>query len=343
MELLDRYLIAVGQNLPKPQRDDIVRELSENIRSQFEDKEAELGRPLSEAEQDAILKQVGNPLLVAGRYREDDRSLTLGRRIIGPALFPFYAKVLWLNLGVTTLITALIVLALFEAGARVTLGGTASSLFWTLAAEFIIVTLIFSGVERHVSKFPDRWDLCKPRDSGLSGLLERAEPDGTPRVPRFQSLARFVAGAVFLAWLRVITHSPIWMFGAAVGAFRVEPIWHRVYVPFVLVVFAGMIQSAINFIRPDWVRFEAVVRGTLILAGLGILTLVVTAGPLLTVRNATATPAQLHVVHTVNFWFLLYFSMLAIAVVCVAVFSFVPGLRRAPRVASENGRKRNFI
>jgi len=129
MELLDRYLVAVGQKLPKPQRDDIIRELSENILSQFEDKEVELGRPLSEAEQEAILKQVGNPLLVAGRYRQDDRSLTLGRRIIGPALFPFYVKVLWFNSGVSSLITALVVLALFQAGARITLSGAISSPF----------------------------------------------------------------------------------------------------------------------------------------------------------------------------------------------------------------------
>ncbi len=331
MELLDRYLAAVGQNLPKPEREDIVRELGENIRAQFEDKEEELGRPLKDAEQEAILKQVGNPLLVAGRYRQDDRSLTLGRRIIGPALFPFYAKVLWFNLGVTTLITVLIVVALFEAGARITLSGTISSLFWTLAAEFIVVTLIFAGVERHASKFPDHWDLRKPRNSGLSRVMERGEADGTPRVSRFQSLARFVAGAVFLAWLRVITHSAYWVFGADVGAFRIEPIWHRIYLPIMLVVIAGMIQAAITFIRPEWVRFEALARAVLSLAGLAILVLLATAGPLLTVRDAAPNAAQLHVVHTVNGWFVFYFSMLAIAIGCIVVFSVRPSLRRRMR------------
>jgi len=331
MELLDRYLIAVGQNLPKPQRDDIIRELSENIRSQFEDKEVELGRPLSEVEQEAILKQVGNPLLVAGRYRQDDRSLTLGRRIIGPALFPFYIKVLWFNLGVSSLLTTLVVLALSQAGVRITVSGAISSLFWTVLAQFAVITLIFAGVEKHVSRFPDRWDLRKPQESGLSRLLDHAEPDGAPRISRFQSISHFVAGAVFLVWLRVVTHSPMWMFGAAVGAFRIEPVWHHIYIPFVLVVFAGMIQAAINFIRPDWVRFAVLARAVLSLAGLGILALLATGGPLLTLRDAVLTQAQLRVLHTVNEWFFLYVIMLAIAVACAAILTLGPSVLRTLR------------
>ena len=88
MELLDRYLKTVGTYLPKSQRADILRELSENIRSQIEDRETELGRPLNEAEQEALLKQVGNPLVVAGRFQKDQRTVAFGRQLIGPALFP---------------------------------------------------------------------------------------------------------------------------------------------------------------------------------------------------------------------------------------------------------------
>jgi tRNA U54 and U55 pseudouridine synthase Pus10 len=79
MELVDRYLKTVGSYLPKEQKEDILRELSENIRSEIEDKEAELGRPLIEVEQEAIVKRQGNPLLVAGRYRQEERSVAFGR------------------------------------------------------------------------------------------------------------------------------------------------------------------------------------------------------------------------------------------------------------------------
>ncbi len=50
MDLLDRYLQAVKFWLPKNQKQDIIAELSEDIRSQVEDREAELGRKLNESE-----------------------------------------------------------------------------------------------------------------------------------------------------------------------------------------------------------------------------------------------------------------------------------------------------
>ena len=65
MELLERYLQAVRGYLLVRRRDDIVRELGDNILSQMEDKAAELGHPLNEDEQAAILKQHGHPLVAA--------------------------------------------------------------------------------------------------------------------------------------------------------------------------------------------------------------------------------------------------------------------------------------
>src|SRR5260370_13987905 len=83
MELIDRYLQAVGFWLPKAQKQDIVAELLEDINSQMEEKEAELGRKLNESEVEAILKQLGSPILVANRYLPP-------RHLIGPLLFPIY-------------------------------------------------------------------------------------------------------------------------------------------------------------------------------------------------------------------------------------------------------------
>ena len=44
MELLERYLHAVRTYLLRRRKDDIVRELGDNILSQMEDKAEELGR-----------------------------------------------------------------------------------------------------------------------------------------------------------------------------------------------------------------------------------------------------------------------------------------------------------
>ena len=76
MELLNRYLDAVRFWLPKAQQEDIIAELGEDLRSQIEDREAQLGHPLDEDGLAVILKQRGNPRLVASRYLPQ-RSLIL--------------------------------------------------------------------------------------------------------------------------------------------------------------------------------------------------------------------------------------------------------------------------
>jgi hypothetical protein len=87
MELIDRYLQAVKFWLPAKQKQDIIAELSEDLRSQIEDQETELGRKLNEAEIADILKGRGRPILVANRFRPQ-------QSLIGPVLFPIYVFVL---------------------------------------------------------------------------------------------------------------------------------------------------------------------------------------------------------------------------------------------------------
>ncbi|MEO6873065.1 MAG: hypothetical protein ABI233_12725 [Chthoniobacterales bacterium] len=69
MQLLDRYLTAIKFWLPKKQRDDIAAELAANLQSEIEDRAAERGRPLTDEEVGALLKQHGSPILVASRYQ----------------------------------------------------------------------------------------------------------------------------------------------------------------------------------------------------------------------------------------------------------------------------------
>jgi hypothetical protein len=87
MEILDRYLQAVKFWLPKGEKQDIIAEISEDLRSQIEEREAELGRKLNQAEIETILKQRGRPVLVANGYLPQ-------QYLIGPVLFPVYRLVL---------------------------------------------------------------------------------------------------------------------------------------------------------------------------------------------------------------------------------------------------------
>jgi hypothetical protein len=111
MTLLDRYLRAVAAQLPKDTREDIVAELRDLILNRFEAREAELGRTLSEAEQEAIIREMGHPLAVAGRYRNGPSHL------VGPELYPYWLFAVKVGLAVMaaiTLLGALVQLAVGE-------------------------------------------------------------------------------------------------------------------------------------------------------------------------------------------------------------------------------------
>src|SRR5271165_3173690 len=67
-DLIDRYLQAVKFWLPKAQQQDILAELSEDLHSQIEEREAALGHPLDEADLAAVLKRRGSPMRVASGF-----------------------------------------------------------------------------------------------------------------------------------------------------------------------------------------------------------------------------------------------------------------------------------
>src|ERR1700743_1954392 len=83
MDLLERYLQAVGQYLPEATKDDTLAELRVNLLAQMDDRAEELDRPLNDGDVAAILLEHGKPEKVALRYLPQ-------RALIGPAIFPFY-------------------------------------------------------------------------------------------------------------------------------------------------------------------------------------------------------------------------------------------------------------
>lgn len=110
MDLIDRYLNAVAAQLPQSQRADIVAELRDMILSRFEEKEEALGRPLTEAEQEEILRDIGHPLVVAARYGSGPQ------HVVGPELFP------WWMFGVRAGLIAIVAITVIGAIVRVIVG-----------------------------------------------------------------------------------------------------------------------------------------------------------------------------------------------------------------------------
>ena len=111
MDLIERYLKAVGAQLPAAGREDILAELRDLLMSRVEEREAELGRPLTETEVEAVLREVGHPLTVAARYGAGPQ------HVVGPELYP------WWVFGVKTALTVLVLITAVGAVARILFGG----------------------------------------------------------------------------------------------------------------------------------------------------------------------------------------------------------------------------
>jgi len=255
MQIVDRYLQSVKKCLPAGQAEDIINELSENIYAQIEDKEGERNRSLTEAEVEVILKQHGHPLLVASRYRHEQRTVSFGRQIIGPALFPFYIRVLKFNLGLTSIVLLVIFAALFAGGQPI--GNFLQVFFYQLLIQFAIVTVIFWVADQHFTRFPDRWD---PRKSyGIRHPAFATRDDG-PRIPRLNSASHLVALLIALFWLRLVQHHQFLFFGPAASFLSLSPNWTRLYLPINGLILLGIVGAGISLVRPDWVRLHWLIR-----------------------------------------------------------------------------------
>lgn len=332
MDLVDRYVSAVSKGLPEEQREDITRELSEDIRSEMEDRQREMGRELTEAEQEAVLKQRGNPLLLAARYRQDKRSVAFGRQIIGPVLFPFYIKVLSFNLGLTFLVVAIIFTALAVSGQKVGFNDIVSTCLLQLFIQLSVVTLIFALVERHLTKHPDSWHVKGKGgkfqlDLNIERDIQARLQHNIREVSRFESVSIIVACVVALGWMTEVQNFPVLILGPAAAFLKLAPIWYQIYFPIVALTALEIVRAIINLVRPDWVRFRAYYGVFVQAAGLVIVYFVIKAGRWVEAANSAAGGTA-RTVEIINQCFLY-------ALVSTAVFSGVMILIRVMRLVRQ--------
>jgi hypothetical protein len=290
-QILEKYLNSVRSCLPEAQRDDIVQELSENLHAQIEDKENELGRPLSDAEVEEILKQHGHPMVVASRYNQEKRSVAFGPELIGPAVFPFYVRVLKFNLGISAVVFFIVVVALFFGGHAMTAGDLLPAIFYQVVIQFAIVTFVFTVADRHFKKNPESWNYRNakhPWHPAFSFENNSKAKNNSGRVSRLDSVAQIVALGVSLIWLRIARGAPFLIFGPAAAFLRPAPIWHQFYWPVVGVACLGILQGLINLVRPDWLRLMVAYRALTAIGWIVILYFVLKAGPLVVLTSDAA-------------------------------------------------------
>jgi hypothetical protein len=238
MDLLERYLQAVKACLPRHEQDDILRELSESIRSQMEDREAELGRPLTEDEQADILRRHGRPIVVAGRYRPQ-------QHLIGPAFFPFYLSGLKVGLAIvliTILVPAILSPALSDnVPARIL--ELALSVPGRLLTMFAVVTLMFTAMDVWQSKMrlPDAWD---PRHLPPVVRFER-------RRSRRGVWSRLAFTVCWLVFLLFVPGRPYLLLGPeAPRVLGFAPILSTMYLPVLVLIASAIVIDAMSLVRP---------------------------------------------------------------------------------------------
>ena len=246
LELVDRYLQAVRFWLPKTRRqEDLVAELGEDLRSQIEEKEIELGRRLDKDEISGILKRCGAPMVVASRVGPR-------RYVIGPTLYPIYEFVLKM-----VLLWILVPVFIFIVGPA-TLAGTngdwGKAVLLTLgnlwSGGFIaagVITLVFAVLERThaIADIACKWD--------PSSLPPLEKPE---RKSSFaQTLCELAFNVFAIVWLLLVPHHPFLIFGPAAAFLKLGPIWHTFYVPAVLLSAFALVRLAITLARPQWTAF----------------------------------------------------------------------------------------
>jgi hypothetical protein len=249
IELVDRYLQAIRFWLPKNVREeDLLVELGDDLRSQIEAKEADLGRPLAAEEVSEILKRCGAPMVVAGR---------MGPRksLIGPSLYPIYIFVLkmvlfWILTPVFLWIVGPINLA--NSGSRwpIALFNTFGQLWSALFIAAGIITLVFVILER---------------SSAQVAIASKFDPLSLPPVQKterkpstLQTVCQLVFGIFGLVWLLLIPNYPFLILGPAAAFLHASALIHRSYVPIVLLSLLALLRSVITLARPQWSWFPKV-------------------------------------------------------------------------------------
>ena len=292
MDVIERYLEAVAAQLSTEDREDIVAELHDLILSRIEAREEELGRALTDDEKEAILHEIGHPLVVAARYRKGPDSL------IGPELFPYWLFGAKAGLIVIAAVQALGLLV-HVLGAPADFGqaiGQAFQGFFSGALTLLGALTLAGALMEHYDIKPTWLTKWRVRDLSAFGLADPAKwgasmagsdkakaewlPKGakvwglraeTPRAA--EALWSLIASAVFILWwIGAINFTGLGAFSLRGGEVSVTaaPIWSLLFAPILAWVVAGMAVDGITLWRPGAGRLRAFLKIPVAAAGLWI-------------------------------------------------------------------------
>lgn len=336
MDLLDRYVQNVKSYLPKSlpesQRDDIVNELSENIQARMDDREAELGRPLTDDEQEAILHEYGHPMIAAGRYQTNQEArVVFGRQLIGTTLFPIYLRVLWIVMAVSLAIYSVVLIALAISGNPLSVGDVMTSVIMQVAIQFVVMTGIFAAADHYLPTM--EWS-AKSLPTPVPQPQATAPTRQGARIPRMESLGEIVGIVVLVGWLWFAFDRPFLLFGPALADYQLGPVWQQVALPTLLVLAVSVAQAVVNLFRPEWVRMKRVVRVLTDIAALGIVAYLLQAGAgqwVVATSGSSASASALSSVNEVVHYGLLATAAAILIVIGMDAWRLIRGERQQRR------------
>lgn len=301
MDLIDRYLNAVEAQLPPEDRADIIAELRDLILSRFEAREAEQGRPLTDDEREAILREIGHPLVVAARYRKGPDSL------IGPELFPYWlfgVKAGLVVLGAVFAITLFIrlITGTDDAGRAI---AQAFHGFFGAGLTLIGALTLAGAIFEHQGIRPAFLTNWRVKDLGVFGLADTGRwggklihetpgpyPEremsrrvynfgGNSRWPGSDYLVSFIATGVFVLWWTGVLHFPGLMHIGLRGedaTVTAAPIWGQLHGAILIYALGQMAIDLASLISPYAVRMRAAAQVAIAGAGLWLTWLIFEAG-----------------------------------------------------------------
>lgn len=294
MDMIDRYLNAVAAQLPQDERADITAELRDLILSRFEAKEEALGRPLTEDEQEAILREIGHPLVVAARYRKGPDSL------VGPELFPYWlfgVKAGLMVLGVVFALTLFIRLI----GGSDNFGQDIAQAFhgfFGAGLTLIGAATLAAAIFEHQGIRPSFLTKWRVKDLGAFGLSDPAAwgasmagtetaratwmPRRKPKAwPGGEYLFSFLATGMFVLWWVGVLHFPGLRSFELLGddvTITGSLVWYALFGPILLYAIAQMAVDLASLLRPHAVRMRAAAQIVIAGGGLWLTWLIFQAG-----------------------------------------------------------------
>jgi hypothetical protein len=309
MNLLERYLQAVGQYLAPGTREDVLAELRVNLQAEMDARAEEREGPLTESEAAAIVKAHGRPIMVAARYSPQ-------RYLIGPEVFPIYLLTLRKTAPVVVLFYFVGRLATFVFSPNP--GAFASSVARSFA-QLVPVLLLFWGVVTLTFAIME----YAQRQHGHGASWNEWDPAELPSLQQptkekslASRIADLVAHFVWLLYVLAIPRHPFLILGPGVLLLTglsadFAPVWRPFYVAIIVLLQVQLFTGFITLARANY----------RLMAPLKLLTKLIGLVPaaLLAVTKVyfipTGPTANLHALTQINYWMNVSFKIVLVIVV----------------------------